>query len=510
MSKIVLALLSTLIFITSMQAQSRGQNVGNGGNIVVCRVSPENVFNGYYSLDYLLTYPGLEPVAAASWQQSLKRISDLILIKVPELHASLESFRKEVYNTSYNQMHVWESASFGLLRIDDQEIAVRLPENCLENDQINVIQAVIRLNPDYSGAETQVFKYMPAAIDQLEAKDPVQTSFLLVHEWLWELSKNVDRNRRIDRYLHSRAFAEHSSAQALATLRSMGLQLTGERYAFDSIQTAIDAAEPGSIVFLLDREYTESQVFIRKPLTIMSKYLNRPAKVKGGSWVIEGSHVTIEGVHFNLNRHQISISGQDVQLVRNRFQPVDPYRASGVHLSSRSEAVFRDNEFFSFQDAVELSPEAKAVFLNNGFSETEWAISMARTAQAKIEKNRFFKSSVKLDLNQDVGVIEIKDNHFEKCLDHACISAEYAAEVSIRNNTFLSSQEGVRFSARSSGSVRNNLFYGNEKGLVIELTVPVISAVQVEENRFERNRKAILNTSGVNIGANVFEGNEQN
>ncbi|HEX4926262.1 MAG TPA: hypothetical protein VFV50_19365, partial [Bdellovibrionales bacterium] len=189
------------------QAFASGGAVGNGGDAVVCRPSSQNKFNGYYALDYLAKYQSnLDAVPAASIEQALNRIEAGLHAKLPELWPSFREFRNNVFNTrDFTRKHIWEEAAFGLVDLKDEALVERLPENCRAGDKIAVVQAVIRQPPSVAGLpEYKVkYKFVPQVTEALRRQNPVQLSFLIVHEWLWDFSKNVDRNRVINYLLHS-------------------------------------------------------------------------------------------------------------------------------------------------------------------------------------------------------------------------------------------------------------------------------------------------------------------
>lgn len=226
-------LFAVTAFFISLNAQA-GVHIGNGGDGIICKPSPDNDLNGTYALDYVLTRTvvrGDDGLAAVkSWQDSAKRILALLTKNVPTLAPSFQEFTKLVYNTDYSQMRVWESAPYGLVDLNDQKITSLIPPNCVApGGKVQVIQAVIRLYQSFSGAKPGyfVYKYFPQIVADLDLQAPIQLSFLMVHEWLWDHSTNVDRNRRINRFLHSREIETLTPVQVTAALQGMGLAIPG-------------------------------------------------------------------------------------------------------------------------------------------------------------------------------------------------------------------------------------------------------------------------------------------
>lgn len=223
-----------LIAVTSWaNAGSRaGGDAGNGGSVVVCSPSALNSLNGMYSVDYVLTMP--EAIAddrqlyvPRNWEDSAARIWKILAEKAPYLLESFDDFR-ESYRNRGNLVsgRIWESAPYGVTTILEQGAVALVPNNCLDRGHFQSVQAIVRQYSDYTGSKLIVYKYVPAVLDGLEVQDPLQLSFLLVHEWLWDLSDNPDRNRRLNRFFHSRGIETMSVVEFDHTLNVLGLPVT--------------------------------------------------------------------------------------------------------------------------------------------------------------------------------------------------------------------------------------------------------------------------------------------
>jgi hypothetical protein len=199
--------LPSVLLVFSFSAFAAGGAVGNGGDGVFCKPSPGNPFQGYYSLDYLAQFNPAIPLAEAqSLDQSLDRIEKTLRAELPELAASFKVFRDEIFNeTDFTKTHIWDRANFGLIDLKDEMLVNKVPENCRNGDQVQIVQAVIRLNKEVSGlpGDKINYKYVPEVVNELRKKNGLQLSFLLVHEWLWSFSSSVERNRRINYWLHA-------------------------------------------------------------------------------------------------------------------------------------------------------------------------------------------------------------------------------------------------------------------------------------------------------------------
>jgi hypothetical protein len=218
---------------TSIGANSRtdgGANgVGNGGDVIFCTASDNNFLNGAYSLDYILTLSEMQSdtsnAAVSSWKNSSDRIYKILAEKVPTLADLFNDYRRLVFNTGdYSLKRVWEPAPFGLVDLKDELITSQLPRNCQHDGQYQVVQAAIKQFNSFSGTKDKIiYKFVPALVNELDERSPLQLSYLLVHEWLWDISTNVDRNRRINRFLHSLKIATMSADEVKDYLLGMGL-----------------------------------------------------------------------------------------------------------------------------------------------------------------------------------------------------------------------------------------------------------------------------------------------
>lgn len=504
-----LAVISFLLFTSISFAKPLGQDVGNGGDIIICTESTDNELKGNYSLDYVLTYQGLELEEVATWQESVERIANLIKQKVPELYFSFKDFQDDIYNQSYSRPHVWEAAPFGLTQVNDEKIAVNLPDNCLVNGKFNLIQAVIRMNPDYTGAEAQIFKYMPKAVDSINEERPVQASFLFVHEWLWELSKNVDRNRRINRYLHSRAFSGHTPQQVVRELKGMGLPVTGDQYAIDSIQTAVKNASPGTTVWLLDKTYEEKEIHIEQAVKLKPKNpATRPvikSEVK-----IESDNVTIEGVQFEaVNGTDITIYHYKGIVINNNVFTSYNQNSTGVLLWGESQATVTNNTFDDVFTGVQAQDNSFVTVDKNKFVKTWGPIEFNNSSSGIVQNNEISKceiAGVDADLQQNSSEpIKVINNTFTDC--KLGIWARSYSKMTIQNNKFIKSREqGVWTTDYAEVNITGNTFSENAIGAYDYIYSD--GKVSISGNNFVKNKVGIDKGNYTQIGNNTFSGNE--
>jgi hypothetical protein len=223
--------LAFLILLSAHLAHSSSQ-VLNGGDAVDCSVGngfpPERPPGdaGYYSLDYVLTYdPGASPIyPAKSLNESLSRLSALMKQKLPELSPSFDIFMRDFMNRDMSKTYLWQPAQSSLIDVPDEKLISQLPQNC----RSGVAQAVVRQSAGYTRMPSHiVFAYDKYVVGKL-SQIPVQLSFLLVHEWLWDFSHEVVTNRMLNRLFHSKDFETMSRDQLLNYFRQVSFTLPND------------------------------------------------------------------------------------------------------------------------------------------------------------------------------------------------------------------------------------------------------------------------------------------
>lgn len=264
-----LFLTASLIFSIHIKAIAAiGGDVGNGGDAVYCQSSNNNPFSGYYSLDYLVQYQNSDDlVAANSLESSLVRIENLFKKNIPELYESFLLFHKNILNTTdTTQVHLWEKAPFGLVDLKDEKLVNLIPANCLNNGNISIVQAAIRVNSNLSGRPLgfYLYKYVPEVLQNLKMTNPVQASFLIVHEWLWQHSSSVDRNRRVNYWLHSKIFEKSSREDSLKYLAGLGFVVPSQSPPLFSAESCLPDSE--EYKHLID--FSEKRFILNSPFEL--------------------------------------------------------------------------------------------------------------------------------------------------------------------------------------------------------------------------------------------------
>jgi hypothetical protein len=217
-----------ILFSLTPAARAAGGEVENGGDTVFCRVGGDNNLVGYFSLDYLLTYQvrnNNADVVDRSWDESKARISRLLAAKFPALRHSFDEFTALILSSDLESTRIWHEAGFGLEDISDERILRKLPPNCVQRNEAGtpeMIQSVIRT----SRPDATVFQYDYEIIENLQRNAPLQFSFLMVHEWLWDFTDDVNVIRDINRLIHSNQFEGFTTQQqAILAFENLGLSL---------------------------------------------------------------------------------------------------------------------------------------------------------------------------------------------------------------------------------------------------------------------------------------------
>lgn len=205
----------------SPSARALGGYVGNGGDVVICTPYFENSFNGAYALDFIATYqpstdaalikatsappnylqfdpikmsdPGL---AGNAWWVSIYRK----LFRVSrDMAEQYRDFVSMIYVGSKNRTVFWNDATFGLVDIKDEALAVRIPPNCSTPSPSGpkLYQAIIRQKLN----SLLQFSYDKKLVQSLTSD--LQFSYLMLHEFLWSHTADVETIRFINRFVHS-------------------------------------------------------------------------------------------------------------------------------------------------------------------------------------------------------------------------------------------------------------------------------------------------------------------
>jgi hypothetical protein len=226
-------LVSALI-LGSLSALAGG-NVSGGGDVVFCKASSENKFNGYYTLDYLVTSSNLRSpiVPVVSWAESQARILAQLKRLNPELYMGFKHFLS--YQDNYEnpaKYRYWNATRLDIVELNDEKLQQKIPKNCVnENSKTEVIQTVVRNAIREYADDKQPFlsvlkvEYLfdEKIVEELINNYPLQYSFLMVHEWLRDYTTDAAVIRSINFLLHSSKL-EQLKPSDLSSAQALGLQ----------------------------------------------------------------------------------------------------------------------------------------------------------------------------------------------------------------------------------------------------------------------------------------------
>jgi hypothetical protein len=261
----------TFAYLLVAHVALAGGEVENGGDSVFCDVSGDNQLVGYFSLDYLLTYRSRNDnadVIDRSWEESRDRISRQLHAKLPALGRSFDQFVALLFSTDSLKERIWHEASFGLEDISDERILRKLPPNCYKKNAAGipeVIQSVIRVRRP----EAVIYEFDPDILADLEQNSPLQFSFLVVHEWLWDFTGDVQVIRDVNRLLHSSQLEAFANPEELVeAIANLGISLSRQKpmpicMRTEAIRVSLEKLSASTCDLLGNLAATEEQILQR-------------------------------------------------------------------------------------------------------------------------------------------------------------------------------------------------------------------------------------------------------
>lgn len=200
-------------------ATAGGVHVGNGGNVVRCQGE-----TSFQSLEYVMTKNmygyQITPVPAHSLTDSLTRIGTLIEAKLPQFSLAFNEYVAQYKNTERHKTYVWNAKPIDVV----YDGIIWLPYWCNNSHgTAEIVQAVVRTTRPNAKEETLVnFDYDFKVLAELEKSSSVQMSFLVVHEWIWNLTNDRIKNRELDFFLHSPLLETMTAEEANDELVRLG------------------------------------------------------------------------------------------------------------------------------------------------------------------------------------------------------------------------------------------------------------------------------------------------
>jgi hypothetical protein len=230
-----------MLFFGSLAYGLGGQDVGNGGDVLICKSSPQNQFNGAYVLDFVASYYG-QPIPKNEdahfiktlWENLYQKSHDTVKDdRATDIHLAFTAMAQSLYlfyNSARTQVFaapdfkngfIWMAQPFGLVDIQDENLAQQIPDNCKVDVngelKVNLVQAIVREDKGTSS----IYRYDPGTLKNLKQSSEYQFSYLLVHEWLRGAHPDSRELRDINMLLHSQDFLQANSIEAAKMLSNL-------------------------------------------------------------------------------------------------------------------------------------------------------------------------------------------------------------------------------------------------------------------------------------------------
>ncbi|NRA67458.1 MAG: hypothetical protein HRU19_23450 [Pseudobacteriovorax sp.] len=212
------------LFCNQQLLANRAVDVGNGGDVVICAEGHNGIVaETQYTLDYMFARANFTAIPA---DLSISKVIERMIAVYPGVGQELAGFIQAANLQILSRPNllsefIWRPAN--LIDITDENLLIRLPSGCYVDGDVHqprLKQAVIQ---DRRNVST-VFRYDQEILSELR-RNPIQYSFLLVHEWLWKYSDNAVVLRDLNSFLHSTEFFQLDESDVRLVLRNLGFQL---------------------------------------------------------------------------------------------------------------------------------------------------------------------------------------------------------------------------------------------------------------------------------------------
>jgi nitrous oxidase accessory protein len=263
----------------------------------------------------------------------------------------------------------------------------------------------------------------------------------------------------------------------------------------NSIQEAVDMASPGDTIRVLQGSYSESNIGIGKPLTVLG--IDRP--------LIDGNN---EGFIFVIKADSVTINGFDIQNTGRSY--IRDYAA--IMIEKSKDFVIENNRLDN-------------VFFGIYLAETERGVVRNNTVESYDRREASSGNGIHM---WNVKYPKIIDNHVKGMRDG--IYLEFAENAEIYGNTSTNNNRyGMHYMFSNGGRYYDNMFKQNGAGVAVMysdnvdmmnntfehnwgtsaygLLLKDINDSKIEGNRFYRNTVAIYSegTNNVHIHKNEIE-----
>lgn len=243
-----------LITNASISNNENGGTVGNPGDTVICRPSPTFPFHparpSYFSLDYALSIGwGENPQEFLDlpWSESSFLIASLLAKAAPELSPSFTEFRafvEDLYSRGPSLVSTlapnaladgatdalkrkWKKKLRLPISVGDRGDISALPRECKNrvalpvSSEFFIYRAILRKG----NIDTITYEYDPRILAPLIKEKSPQFSLMMVHEWLWDHTDDIEIVRRVTLFLHKKRSHKLNPQTLRTELREMGLRI---------------------------------------------------------------------------------------------------------------------------------------------------------------------------------------------------------------------------------------------------------------------------------------------
>ena len=221
MNFLKLALASALV-LTTVQVSAKTDGTRGGGNAIRCDDGK------LYAWDFInAKLDNVQIDTEFQKAPTAKEILEKISTRLPQISLqlafTLDDFRKfnsDLFSKDSNR--IWIKGHNPLIAVGDED-RTRIPKSCVANAgaDFKLYQAVIRTQ---NGAGGKIrYEYDPDLIAELERTNPLQLSFLYVHEWLRDFLDDSNSITIANQFIHSPQLATNDQGHSHQIFKELGM-----------------------------------------------------------------------------------------------------------------------------------------------------------------------------------------------------------------------------------------------------------------------------------------------
>jgi Leucine-rich repeat (LRR) protein len=174
----------------------------------------------------LLKYKDGDPLfeAAPNLSSTVTRLQNFFGREYPEILPLLDDFVLNIEKSAGGGNRQWFPATAELIDLKDEVIINQIPANCLRQSADgswvpDIHQTVIRRPSE----DPFNYLYDPQILNLQKVQNPLQYSFFMIHEWLWDLSQDVEVVRKLNWLIHSRDLERYDRDGLISLFDNLGI-----------------------------------------------------------------------------------------------------------------------------------------------------------------------------------------------------------------------------------------------------------------------------------------------